>query len=151
MKRRVELIMNRNKKASKIGTVAAVLASVILSGTTVFAYTPMQTVENDSDITIEGAILFVDNNSHENLFSTYDVYFEDTNGEIIPLNTEETDSRAILCSHVFKSGYANQHVKKSNGGCVINHFKAKICTKCNHLVLEELLDTITYAKCTHSY
>lgn len=43
MKRRVELIMNRNKKASKIGTVAAVLASVILSGTTVFAYTPMQT------------------------------------------------------------------------------------------------------------
>lgn len=151
MKRRVELIMNRNKKASKIGTVAAVLASVILSGTTVFAYTLMQTVENDSDITIEGAILFVDNNSHENLFSTYDVYFEDTNGEIIPLNTEETDSRAILCSHVFKSGYANQHVKKSNGGCVINHFKAKICTKCNHLVLEELLDTITYAKCTHSY
>lgn len=46
MKRRVELIMNRNKKASKIGTVAAVLASVILSGTTVFAYTPMQTVES---------------------------------------------------------------------------------------------------------
>ena len=46
MKRRVELIMRKNKKASKIGTVAAVMASVILSGTTVLAYAPMQTVES---------------------------------------------------------------------------------------------------------
>ena len=149
MKRRVELIMNRNKKASKIGTVAAVLASVILSGSTVFAYTPMQTVENASSVAMEGAILFVDSDSHDDLFSTYDVYFEDINGVITPINTSETDSRAILCSHVFKSGYANQHVKKSNGGCVNNLFKAKICTKCNHLVLEELLETTTYAKCPH--
>ena len=29
--------------------------------------------------------------------------------------------------------------------------KLKYALKCNHLVLEELLDTITYAKCTHSY
>ena len=44
MKRRVEFIMMKNRKTSKIGTAAAILASVFLSGTTVFGYAPMQTV-----------------------------------------------------------------------------------------------------------
>lgn len=149
MKRRVELIMNRNKKASKIGTVAAVLASVILSGTTVFAYTPTQTTENKSNVSIEGAFSFTENASYNNLFSDYDIYFETIDNEIIPVTTDELDSRAIICTHVFKSGYANQHVKKDNGGCVVNQFKAKICQKCNHLVLEELISTTTYVKCPH--
>ena len=149
MKRRVELIMNRNKKASKIGTVAAVLASVILSGTTVFAYTPMQTTENKSSVSIEGAFSFTEDNSYNNLFSDYDIYFETMDNEIIPVTADNLESRAILCTHVFKSGYANQHIKKDNGGCVINQFKAKICQKCNHLVLEELITTATYTKCIH--
>ena len=48
MKRRVEFIMMKNRKASKIGTAAAILASVFLSGTTVFGYAPMQTTEATS-------------------------------------------------------------------------------------------------------
>ena len=106
MKRRVELIMNRNKKASKIGTVAAVLASVILSGTTVFAYTPMQTVEvmDSSDVT-EQSLTFVDTSDSENLFSSCDTYFIFDDNSIIPLNNSSDDSRAILCTHVFKYKY----------------------------------------------
>ena len=75
MKRRVELIMNRNKKASKIGTAAAILASVILSGTTAFAYTPMQTTTNKSNVPIEGAFSFQEDNSYNDLFTNYDIYF----------------------------------------------------------------------------
>ena len=59
MKRRVELIMRKNKKASKIGTVAAVMASVILSGTTVLAYAPMQTTRMPyNNVNTENAINF---------------------------------------------------------------------------------------------
>lgn len=119
MKRRVELIMNRNKKASKIGTVAAVLASVILSGTTVFAYTPMQTVENqDSLDTLSGTLDF-NMASSESIFSQYDFYFESDTYGILPITESDLDTRALLCSHNFEYGYANNHIPQSNGGCIV--------------------------------
>lgn len=149
MKRRVELIMNRNKKASKIGTVAAVLASVILSGTTVFAYTPMQTIENqDSSDTLSGSLDF-NITSSESIFSQYDFYFESDTHEILPIDESDLESRAILCSHNFEYGYANNHIPQSNGGCIIKTYEAKHCTKCNHYVLIKLITTATYTKCIH--
>lgn len=149
MKRRVELIMNRNKKASKIGTVAAVLASVILSGTTVFAYTPMQTIENqDSSDTLSGSLDF-NITSSESIFSQYDFYFESDTHEILPIDESDLESRAILCSHNFEYGYANNHIPQSNGGCIIKTYEAKHCTKCNHYVLVKLVGTATFVKCIH--
>lgn len=148
MKRRVELIMNRNKKASKIGTVAAVLASVILSGTTVFAYTPMQRVKDASD-TNEDYISFDFDNEAETLFAEYDTYFEALDGTIIPLNTDTANARAIFCSHNFKSGYVNKHYSQSNGGCIVKRYTGKICMKCNHIEVGDLLSTHTYVTCPH--
>ncbi len=150
MKRRVELIMRKNKKASKIGTVAAVMASVILSGTTVLAYAPMQTTNSTySSVELEGTVGFNEVDSSD-YFSDYDFYFEDENHNIIPLYDYSTDdSRALLCSHNFKTGYANQHVKNSSGGCTVKVYNAKICTKCNHLVFYDLVSTTTYVKCPH--
>ncbi len=148
MKRRVELIMNRNKKTSKIGTVAAVLASVILSGTTVFAYTPMQTVKDASD-TNEDYISFDFDNEAETLFAEYDTYFEALDGTIIPLNTDTANARAIFCSHNFKSGYVNKHYSQSNGGCIVKRYTGKICMKCNHIEVGDLLSTHTYVTCPH--
>lgn len=149
MKRRVELIMNRNKKASKIGTVAAVLASVILSGTTVFAYTPMQTVENqDSLDTLSGTLDF-NMASSESIFSQYDFYFESDTYGILPITESDLDTRALLCSHNFEYGYANNHIPQSNGGCIVKTYEAKHCTKCNHYVLVKCIGTVNYPKCPH--
>ena len=77
MKRRVEFIMMKNRKASKIGTAAAILASVFLSGTTVFGYAPMQTTEAPvfSPIT-ESSISFEEVNTLDSQFSNSDIYFE---------------------------------------------------------------------------
>lgn len=150
MKRRVELIMNRNKKASKIGTVAAVLASVILSGTTVFAYTPMQTTRLQTVSTINPqSASFFDTGSQNSIFANSNVYFETDDHEIIPADDSDLETRAIFCSHNFKSGYADLHYPKSNGGCVVERYTAKICQKCNHLETYDLINTITYAKCIH--
>lgn len=148
MKRRVELIMNRNKKASKIGTAAAILASVILSGTTAFAYTPMQTVEDMATVTPESAS-FMEMEYQDNPFENSPIYFETDDHIAIPVDDSNLDTRAILCSHVFKSGYTDLHYPQNDGSCVVKKYKAKICIKCKHLVIGDYVNTITYAKCPH--
>ena len=151
IKRRVELIMARNRKVSKIGTVAAVLGSVILSGSTVFAYAPMQTmrtVEGNSIDTNIGTVSFASDYTPNNIWNDAQIHFSNSDGTTI-VNTDPLNSRAILCTHVYETGYADTHTSKSNGGCVVKQYKAKRCKKCNDIVLVELINTITYAKCIH--
>ena len=142
MKRRVEFIMMKNRKASKIGTAAAILASVFLSGTTVFGYAPMQTTE-----VADSVIIPVD--AQDNIFEYSNIYFETESHENISVNESDLEPRALICTHDFKSGYSDLHYPQSNGGCVVKTYTAKICQKCNHLVIMDYVGTRTYAKCPH--
>ena len=146
MKRRVEFIMMKNRKASKIGTAAAILASVFLSGTTVFGYAPMQTTEAADSVQLNETVSFVDSASN-NPFANSNIYFETDEHVNILVNDSDLEPRAIICTHDFKSGYADVHNSKSNGGCVVKTYTAKICQKCNHLVIMDYVGTRTYAKC----
>ena len=148
MKRRVEFIMMKNRKTSKIGTAAAILASVFLSGTTVFGYVPMQTVEDSYDVA-QDSITFTESDIYSHPDSTYNVIFQSNDGETIITDSENNDGRALICTHNFKSGYANKHYAQSNGGCIVKTYTAKICTKCNHLVVMDYVSTTTFAKCPH--
>lgn len=148
MKRRVEFIMMKNRKASKIGTAAAILASVFLSGTTVFGYAPMQTTEAADSVQLNETVSFVDSASN-NPFANSNIYFETDEHVNILVNDSDLEPRAIICTHDFKSGYADVHNSKSNGGCEVKRYTAKICQKCNHLVIMDYVSTITYAKCPH--
>ena len=148
MKRRVEFIMMKNRKASKIGTAAAILASVFLSGTTVFGYAPMQTTEVADSVQLNETGSFVDSASN-NPFANSNIYFETDEHVNILVNDSDLEPRAIICTHDFKSGYADVHNSKSNGGCEVKRYTAKICQKCNHLVIMDYVSTTTYAKCPH--
>ena len=148
MKRRVEFIMIKNRKASKIGTAAAILASVFLSGTTVFGYAPMQTTEAADSVQLNETVSFVDSASN-NPFANSNIYFETDEHVNILVNDSDLEPRAIICTHDFKSGYADVHNSKSNGGCEVKRYTAKICQKCNHLVIMDYVSTTTYAKCPH--
>lgn len=148
MKRRVEFIMMKNRKASKIGTAAAILASVFLSGTTVFGYAPMQTTEAADSVQLNETVSFVDSASN-NPFANSNIYFETDEHVNILVNDSDLEPRAIICTHDFKSGYADVHYSKSNGGCEVKRYTAKICQKCNHLVIMDYVSTTTYAKCPH--
>lgn len=148
MKRRVEFIMMKNRKASKIGTAAAILASVFLSGTTVFGYAPMQTTEAADSVQLNETLSFVDSASN-NPFANSNIYFETDEHVNILVNDSDLEPRAIICTHDFKSGYADVHNSKSNGGCEVKRYTAKICQKCNHLVIMDYVSTTTYAKCPH--
>lgn len=131
MKRRVEFIMMKNRKASKIGTAAAILASVFLSGTTVFGYAPMQTTEVADSVIIPVDASFIDTESQDNIFEYSNIYFETESHENISVNESDL------------------HYPQSNGGCVVKTYTAKICQKCNHLVIMDYVGTRTYAKCPH--
>ena len=148
MKRRVEFIMMKNRKASKIGTAAAILASVFLSGTTVFGYAPMQTTEAADSVQLNETVSFVDSASN-NPFANSNIYFETDEHVNILVNDSDLEPRAIICTPDFKSGYADVHNSKSNGGCEVKRYTAKICKKCNHLVIMDYVSTTTYAKCPH--
>lgn len=148
MKRRVEFIMMKNRKASKIGTAAAILASVFLSGTTVFGYAPMQATEAADSVQLNETVSFVDSASN-NPFANSNIYFETDEHVNILVNDSDLEPRAIICTHDFKSGYADVHNSKSNGGCEVKRYTAKICQKCNHLVIMDYVSTTTYAKCPH--
>ena len=148
MKRRVEFIMMKNRKASKIGTAAAILASVFLSGTTVFGYAPMQTTEAADSVQLNETVSFVDSASN-NPFANSNIYFETDEHVNILVNDSDLEPRAIICTHDFKSGYADVHNSKSNGGCEVKRYTAKICQKCNHLVIMDYVSTTTYAKRPH--
>ena len=150
MKRRVEFIMRKNRKTSKIGTAAAILASVFLSGTTVFGYAPMQTTEVPDSVLLTENASFIDTSTiQDNIFADSDIYFEADDNTNIIVNESNLEPRAIICTHNFKSGYSDLHYSKSNGGCEVKRYTAKICTKCNHLVIMDYVCTYTYAKCPH--
>ena len=149
MKRRVEFIMRKNRKASKIGTAAAILASVFLSGTTVFGYAPMQTTEASGSVVMPVDTSFVDSEFQNNIFEYSNIYFETENHENISVNESDLEPRALICTHDFKSGYSDLHYPQSNGSCIVKRYTAKICQKCNHLVIMDYVSTYTYAKCPH--
>lgn len=149
IKRRVEYIMKRNRKTSKLGVTAAILASMLLSSSTVLAYTPMQTSEtSDTQLVSDESLNFKFENT-ENTFSDYNMYFKYSDGTMVPVDESDIETRAIICTHNFQYGYVDRHTPKSDGGCIIRTYTGKICTKCNHIVLEDLVNTITYAKCIH--
>lgn len=155
IKRRVEYIMKRNRKTSKLGVTAAILASMLLSSSTVLAYTPMQTVRTHyNNIVTESADLtsfsFDEANDVDVTSSCSYISFTDLNGNISYLNElNSTSTRALICTHNFKSGYVDAHYAKDDGGCIVKKFRAKLCTKCNHIELYELISTTTYVKCPH--
>lgn len=150
IKRRVELIMARNRKVSKIGTVAAVLGSVVLSGSTVFAYAPMQTVrtaENNKIVSYES--LEFNGSSKDTSWKDSQLYFNASDNSTILIDTNDSETRAILCTHVYETGTVDAHTSNSNGGCTVRTYSAKRCKKCNDIVIGKLITTATYTKCIH--
>ena len=53
----------------------------------------------------------------------------------------------FLCS--YKWGTYQEHIKNSKGGCTIYYYDAKICSKCNKIVLGDVTGQLALVKCPH--
>ncbi|WP_455503126.1 M56 family metallopeptidase [Blautia sp.] len=150
IKRRVELIMARNRKVSKVGTIAAILGSVILSGSTVLAYAPGQTTRTETNSIASFETVNVKSIQTTNTsWKDSQVYVTSNDNVITVVDTTGSEGRAILCTHVYENVYLDAHSSKSNGGCIVRTYKGKRCKKCNDLVFGDLISTTTYVKCPH--
>lgn len=114
-----------------------------------FGYAPMQTTEVTNSTVIPQSASFKETNALSNIFANSNIHFETENHTVISVNDSDLEPRAIICTHDFKSGYADLHYPQSNGGCIVKTYTAKICQKCNHLVIMDYVSTTTYAKCPH--
>ena len=102
----------------------------------------------DSSPITEEFVSFKDSTNQSDYFID-NLHFETENNEAIPVSGSDLDGRALICTHDFKYGYADRHYSQSNGGCIVKTYTAKICQKCNHLVIMDYVSTTTYAKCPH--
>lgn len=157
LKRRLTYIMKKRfGKIQKLVTVVISVVTVVASAMTVLAYEPLQSSSEDVIAELEdGDFVYfglddsfcleevvvedIDFSGHEDIFITDD-------GEYIIINN---DSSYAICNHTFGSGKLAKHLNNGNGGCTVKLYNAQICTKCNYVVLGDLINVVTYAVCPH--
>lgn len=156
LQRRIMYIMKKkNSKFSKLTTVIISLAAIVMSSLTVFGYEPLQsTTEEAVTGTSEGDFIefMMDNKnsytpSKEISFGDYECVFVTDDGKVVYVGL---DSPQAICNHKFETGYLYKHISNGKGGCTVYEYTAERCTKCNYIKTKELINTITFAKCTHS-
>lgn len=82
---------------------------------------------------------------NENL--QYQYQFVTETGEIYEVQLQEQVNPA--CNHVFQSGTFSKHLLESDGGCTIEYYEGKRCSKCGYFVRGDFIKEVSYAKCPH--
>lgn len=155
IKRRITYIMKkRMNNIQKLVTVVVSAVSLILSSATVFAYEPLQSSNGEAILELEDGdfMEFVPADEANNEISFSELHSDDCfisdAGEIIVVTDNNLCDYAI-CNHTYMSGTYNKHMSNGNGGCTVKVYNAKICTKCNYLVVGDLIQTNIYTVCPH--
>jgi len=57
----------------------------------------------------------------------------------------------ISCNHNYcLTARTSQHDKDLTGSCTIMYHNAKKCSKCNHIIIQDLIATMSYDQCPHN-
>lgn len=157
IKRRIDLIMNKQKKHLAIAIAAGIIGSV-MSTAVVLAYEAPATYEYDESVDISTIDISSDIVAGEDYFIVgddveleveelpYDDFFTDEEGQIFPT---ELNKERVSCQHEYVSGTQKKHILDGKGGCTVKYYHAKRCTKCGNVVLGELYQSNTYKTCPH--
>lgn len=169
IKERIKNMKNIRKKYGKISRAVGLLilvGVVFASSLTVYAYEKRQVkrpyTENYEKVE---DIFWYDNHEDANLikpYTEYDAYEQYINADIITffvsennevyydIYTEPEENQVYRsCSHTYVSGVIEQHVKNSNGGCRVDVYSGKRCSKCGYTVYEDYIKSVTYGVCPH--
>lgn len=152
MKRRIDYMM-RKKKMGLVRRGVAIAASVVTvfaSASTIFAYEPlMSTNENAVEVIRENGLgnFYSDSISDGFNLENTDCFFVYEDGTKIAISSKS--STYALCNHKLVNGYYQIHTKNSSGGCTTKEYYAKKCSKCGYLEIGDLHVTVTYPVCPH--
>lgn len=153
MEWRIQVIMKNKPKRKIITSLLTIVISIILSSTTIMAYTPLQSSSGPKEITSEenDFVQFEENKENISEGSITDEYFISDDNEIYPIVEQNNNSEKALCIHEFVDGQLSRHVSNDSGGCTMYVYDAKKCKKCNYLVVYDLIYSTTYVKCPHDF
>lgn len=79
----------------------------------------------------------------------YDIQFIDAEGNVYPVQDENSTNSYASCTHTYSTGVVNDHKKNATGGCTVVSYSAKRCTKCGLVVTEALISRFEYVVCPH--
>lgn len=150
LKKRVDAILEPKKK--KAGMLSAVIVlAVTLCSATIAAYEkPFATTRDNIDETAEEMYVVLGTLSKSYDFSTSDIIFtEEQTGESFSLSLQEDVSAYAQCIHNYVTGIIAKHTKNSSGGCTVDEYQAKYCTKCGKRIIIKQISTHTYYECPH--
>lgn len=168
LKKRMENVMMM-KKWNKIaaGIVAAEL--IFVNSLTVFAYPDVTYQEYEKYLTqdeIDDVMdgddwVFISDTLDEAELGEYALYrgeyinikydrqFTDDEGNMYPIQNENTVDVYTSCTHTYVSGTMSKHTKDATGGCTVTIYSAKRCTKCGYILTGDFISETTYAVCVH--
>ena len=169
LKKRMDNIMMM-KKWNKIAAGVITVGLVLVNSLTAFAYPDVVHRENKNYISQDelddamgidewvyipdeaGSEQFTDIANYgtgNDIDILYDIQFIDAEGNVYPVQDENSTNSYASCTHTYSTGVVNDHKKNATGGCTVVSYSAKRCTKCGLVVTEALISETKYTVCTH--
>lgn len=153
IKERITVIKTNTPKRILTLLISAI-TMMVLGGIPVFAYTIPTThdvsdipefIENWDDMYMSPGLEGIP--EEEQYFSGADAYFIDENGNII----YETPNHIVpySCRHTYKDHTYMKHQKLNSGGCIVNKYTCKLCTRCKDTKNSSRISSTKYDKCIH--
>lgn len=153
MTRRINYLMKSNKMMKKGIAVVVMLGTMLASVSTILAYEPFVSVDDDAIVAIDGGEIgsvLQEDDVHICDFSISDTVILCEDGTEIPV-AEGDISGYALCNHVMEKCYFQVHTSNSSGGCTAKVYNAQRCKKCNFIDVGSLYATHTYTVCPHDF
>lgn len=143
--------MMKKKEMLKRGvTIAISVLTVFASASTIFAYEPMLSTNENAIEAFSGEEFgnyFINDIADDIQFDDSDYVFAYEDGRQVAVN--EGASTYALCNHILESGYYSTHKSNDTGGCRLKVYNAKRCSRCGYIEIGDLNYTITYVVCPH--
>lgn len=152
-------------KISKIAGLLLIAVTIFTSSLTVYAYEKQQVKHCDEPYErVEDVYLYSnweqDGRTELDLkYETYEQYINADNviffisetGEVYyDVHSESYQNDVYkVCDHTYESGTIAKHVKYSDGGCKMDYYDGKWCTKCGDVVWGDFIKSSIYATCPH--
>ncbi|MBD5452210.1 MAG: hypothetical protein HDR25_06175 [Lachnospiraceae bacterium] len=168
IKERILNMKNTRKKYGKISSMIGLLiliGAIFASSLTVYAYEkrkiqyfdePYEKVEKVLFFSSwEDAVLWDSdaiNDQYEQYISSDNIiFFVSEAGEVFYNICPESKAYQTdrSCSHTYISGIVTKHTKNSSGKCLIDYYNAKKCSKCDEMVYETYIKTVSHDVCPH--
>lgn len=156
------IVMNRTTISSKkINFITSLVMAVVilaLSPISVLAYSPAPAYQlQDEQVDLIGETIR-DYYGYDIIQDEYDPFLEygtahdifiAVDGQVYILNDSDPQMERIICFHNWTDGTTVGHTKNDDGGCVVNYYACKYCTKCGSAKDLTLVKKVIYTICPH--